>query len=540
MYSRGDIAKMKENEFRTAVLIPLFKKMGFQGVQDMHGPQEQGKDIVMWKHDEHNGRMNYSVVVKAKRVTGAASGSSSAVDVANQVWQCFTSDYEDVNESVRQRVDICWVVTTRDYTTPAQKHLQDERNTRLQGKVVKYWTGSDVWEWYEKHMLDEKQKAVSTLQEQSDLNDDYCLEHIIGEKKHQTLLKAKHDNAPPIKGSLTLTFPLDEDGKKKQEEFERFFFRDGHELNIPREMLTDFSMDLPDGFAKELSPKLITGGKLKLTRSLPDTVLPVRIEVSNNADNSVILDNIELRPTKWIDGGIVHSNEHQAIPWKIELQLAWNTRQLTLHFKTNETGLAIKRVAESLALRRLLSASCNISIEAITTGITLPPITWEGDPSLSPPSNYEDLIQKLLDIQKLTNIAIITPEDDYTNEDVQDIYDIYRILTRGEAGIGNAKIPVSLELVAKLIDEIDKNPSMPLQLKGENWIGTIFNHQIPLGAYTIKAPLPSISNVVDLKEKLTQASSDEEIEIHLQSSEEYPIIAEFPEWQKKDAENTTT
>jgi hypothetical protein len=41
---------MSEEQFRTAVLIPLFEAMGFHNVYHYHGGiGEKGKDIVMWK-----------------------------------------------------------------------------------------------------------------------------------------------------------------------------------------------------------------------------------------------------------------------------------------------------------------------------------------------------------------------------------------------------------------------------------------------------------------------------------------------------------
>ena len=47
--SREQLHAMKEEELRTAVLIPLFKAMKYRDVIHYHGGAgEQGKDIVMW------------------------------------------------------------------------------------------------------------------------------------------------------------------------------------------------------------------------------------------------------------------------------------------------------------------------------------------------------------------------------------------------------------------------------------------------------------------------------------------------------------
>ena len=94
MWSRSDIQNMSEATLRTEILIPLFKAMGFSDVFEYHGgPQEQGKDIVMWREDAGAvDRQNYSVVAKAQRITGKVEGGGGAGEVAVQVQQCFGRD----------------------------------------------------------------------------------------------------------------------------------------------------------------------------------------------------------------------------------------------------------------------------------------------------------------------------------------------------------------------------------------------------------------------------------------------------------------
>lgn len=49
MLSRSTLSNLSEAELRRTVLIPMFRSMGFEGVQELHGPTEFGKDIVMWQ-----------------------------------------------------------------------------------------------------------------------------------------------------------------------------------------------------------------------------------------------------------------------------------------------------------------------------------------------------------------------------------------------------------------------------------------------------------------------------------------------------------
>src|ERR1700740_3092846 len=75
---------LKEDQLRTQILIPLFRAMGYQGLDHYHGPTERGKDIVMWLPTRTEGRENYAVVVKAGKINAKASGKGSAGEVATQ------------------------------------------------------------------------------------------------------------------------------------------------------------------------------------------------------------------------------------------------------------------------------------------------------------------------------------------------------------------------------------------------------------------------------------------------------------------------
>src|SRR5688572_18035608 len=85
MITRTRLATMRENQLQQDVLKPLFAAMGFHDVEVHQGNTEVGKDLVMWKYGELGERENYAVVVKAKRITGKASGRSSAAEVRFQI-----------------------------------------------------------------------------------------------------------------------------------------------------------------------------------------------------------------------------------------------------------------------------------------------------------------------------------------------------------------------------------------------------------------------------------------------------------------------
>ncbi len=65
---KASVAAMPESQFRTEVLIPLLKAMGYSGVFEWHGgPGELGKDVVGWKIEPtRQVRTSVAMVAKAK------------------------------------------------------------------------------------------------------------------------------------------------------------------------------------------------------------------------------------------------------------------------------------------------------------------------------------------------------------------------------------------------------------------------------------------------------------------------------------------
>src|SRR5215813_13079058 len=110
-FTKDQLCKMDEGQLREDVLIPLFRAMGFRDVFHYHGgDQEQGKDIVMWKEETVRERVNYAVVVKSKKISGKATGNSSAGEVCTQIQQCFGRSYLDPISGEEKRVNHCYVV----------------------------------------------------------------------------------------------------------------------------------------------------------------------------------------------------------------------------------------------------------------------------------------------------------------------------------------------------------------------------------------------------------------------------------------------
>src|SRR3712207_1168810 len=127
MFTKDQISKMKEEEFQNLVLIPLFRKMGFQDVKRFDGGNlERGKDIVMWKPSDLGQRLNFGVVVKAVKITGNAKTSEGAMNVLNQIRQMLKNPYLNPVNGSHERIQRCFVACSKEISAEAIHSIEGE------------------------------------------------------------------------------------------------------------------------------------------------------------------------------------------------------------------------------------------------------------------------------------------------------------------------------------------------------------------------------------------------------------------------------
>ena len=137
--SRETIEGLNEADLRREILLPLFVAMGFRDVTECHGPEEYGKDFVMWKPDVIRSRQNYAVVVKAEKID-----RSNRDEVQSQIQQCFGAPFPDPISGEERSVDKAIVVSSKKITQHAKNAIRavlrtvklDERVDFLDGDVL--------------------------------------------------------------------------------------------------------------------------------------------------------------------------------------------------------------------------------------------------------------------------------------------------------------------------------------------------------------------------------------------------------------------
>ena len=200
IWNEESLRNMAESDLCLEVLVPLFEAMGYRDVEYHHGGAlEQGKDFVMWREEPIKGRENYAVVVKAKKITGAASRGMH--EVLMQIKQSLGSSYIDKRTLERQAIHQCFLVSSHEIKkegTNSFHSLLTQEN--LIGRVFAI-DGTELWKLVRKHLpqhtvhaqLEGAYKALGDFP-----HPDYDLAVSLRPKERRFELIPKHDNAEPI------------------------------------------------------------------------------------------------------------------------------------------------------------------------------------------------------------------------------------------------------------------------------------------------------------------------------------------------------
>ena len=128
------VGKLEERAVRERVLPPLLRALSYVDVRVLHGPREEGKDLLAWRMSEIGTPEWVGFVVKSGDVTAQVASISGIRTVLHQVEQVLDHEIIDPLTSVRSQVRGCWVVTTGrilphaldDVSTTMRRHHLDK------------------------------------------------------------------------------------------------------------------------------------------------------------------------------------------------------------------------------------------------------------------------------------------------------------------------------------------------------------------------------------------------------------------------------
>jgi len=327
MISKNKLSILREIEsekkFRDQVLEILFKKMGYKGVEIIHGSQEHGKDIVFYEIDKRtNSEINYAVVVKlGKLKAGSGADRNNIVNVYTQVSRAFSVSYDDPIRRRKIKPNRVWVVTNGNITPSAKKEILAyfgnergivERNVeffddrRLVDIIDKYWP--DYFISDEPFLMDYCAKVNSSYRELIELRslgyshqdkslDEIYIEPTLIEKREREVKGSKKEK----KGKKRkLPFTVHEQNEILAKNYDVWLIGQpgSGKSTMIRDLAIRLADDLRSGKIHNKIPVLISFKDL-----IEDNVIiPIEKKVLEFFENENLL-GYTINPSEWLNNG---------------------------------------------------------------------------------------------------------------------------------------------------------------------------------------------------------------------------------------------
>ena len=92
------LQSIPENKLTTTIIIPLLEKMGYLKVEFNGGPNEQGKDIILWEKNRFDSIEVTVAQVKHFKFNNTAASSRSFQGVVNQLQNCISTPLRFIDQ----------------------------------------------------------------------------------------------------------------------------------------------------------------------------------------------------------------------------------------------------------------------------------------------------------------------------------------------------------------------------------------------------------------------------------------------------------
>lgn len=469
------------------VLIPLFRKMGFEDVDYHHGGvSEKGKDVTMWELDHACSRVNCAVVAKKGKINARAGGSDSAGVVAAQVQQCLGKPFSDKVTGENRPVHRCLIVASG----PIDK---DARETIVAGldpdraRHVVFYDGAKLSELVKEHLpqidaLQQLRAAHASLQARAS---DYKLTATTTNDGVRISFAPKDKSSPE-----RLSFKITLDSSPESEALRKHlaeFYEAGGALTIPKTFLRDLvlpkSMELFGVSADSIA------GNFEF-RQTPAEIGQFSFRRACDDGQQTILEHIPLVT--------VQSGASRAMVAYLEQLRAFNL-EFTIDLRTGESSFSLspkivgynaKEVFNVLSFAVALSKEGTLEIVHSSTGISL--LVGSGKFSeMTFPDGLVELFRDLSTIQEKTKLPLIVTRD-LSIDDYRDVQQALLAVTVGQIPLTSFTADVTPST------EIAKNP--PAETSGkfvmvspEDYSVRVFDTAINLGSCEIIAENASMN-----------------------------------------------
>jgi len=533
---REEIQQMDEAELRTEILIPLFRAMGFKDVQHWHGGSlELGKDIVMWKSEEVRERVNYAVVAKAGKVSGAASGKGSAYEVWFQVQQCFGSSFLDAVTGEPCDVERCFVVTSMPLSKEARGAMETSLSASHLKRLVSFIDGDKLWELVTKFLhVSLIDRLAETQTYLKSIDESFAVIATVDEDKIGLSLRPKPGALPvePLPVSATFAFPDTPEGQRMREAFETHL-RTGAPVTFTQQFITAFAV--PEflsslGLAAGIPNELTIGPR---TRAGPPT--RATLQVTTGDGETAELPGFELRVVQVGSEEVTVDNEHQRFPWRLRITVRARESEWPIDFRASYEDVNVRQELIGMRFQNVIAKGGVVSLLDADSGLsifkaTVPPLMM---PPIEP--RWLRLLESLDYIQRRANVEIRVPRVDVTAEDAARVFSVAEILRTGELPVkpGLASFVTDRQTTERILQQFSKGdtPQFLFEPESEQSL-TVLGTSIPLGRCLIefKRALVTHTERDRLHRELAQDGTRNEFRVKLEPAEGSQVVMRYPQW----------
>lgn len=542
MLTKEQVYRMKEDELRDSVLVPLLQKLGFQGIFVHHGSGELGKDIVCWMSDALNSRVNYAIVAKAVPITGrSAVARGTTGEVLAQVLECFGENFLGKVDGEKQVVHQCWIVSSKEIGKHARDAMMAGLRAASWDRNIRFVDGDDLWNLVEEHLLGIWAQASNFRQQLDQFDALYYPEfHLTSSGTHITLAEKVPGafEEQPIRWSIqNLDTP---EGLVIREAVEHHQAT-GSPVTIPMGFV---QAEFPDSIKTLLEPIISNKDYVLQLISRPDPIhFPVRAEFHCDDGDNFILNYVDLKVVQSGEEEITLSNDDQALTVKAKLIINRKNQRIRFDCKL-KVGCPINvyQLLSLLRLQKCMSKPVTMRLIPLETGIPI-----EGQRSAGtqepPDPEFMKLIEDLVAIQLKVKRPLVLPDRAWTQEEEENVSILRTILHTGRLRIKIREGSVSIrpEGVHRLLESRRHDKADWLTSEREEAV-ELFGVELPLGRVRVEYAARLI-NEPEIRERLAQLSeeaiADETaIELKFAPAEDEPIEAVYLDWQDAITSNT--
>lgn len=513
MLSRSTLSNLSEAELRRAVLIPMLRSMGFEGVQELHGPTEFGKDIVMWLPIAANVQEVYAVVVKTGAISGKVEGSSGSAVVFTQAMQALGSNFVDKATLKTLAIDKVWIVTTGKIGKSAVDALHASFSGASVGNKIRLIDGEELWELLRQFSPERTTLAelVQTARLLDQLNPNYRIKASLEGGHVRFGLEAKQPNShevEPLCFNLKFALPNTTEGQQVLLALDAHV-RTGSQVRVPGEFIA--ALDVPpflEPFFQEPPSAVEFGPVVSSLR----VVVSLSVCGDGEPPSEYSLTGFALRCTQ---RGTEEMTLEADSPHAFGVVIVMNhaSKHVTIRFR--DSGEARNARQNWLATQFFdqLSKGRHLVVRDEATGIQifhLPIAPGQFEPA---PASWLRLSEALNFLQEITSTVIKLPEQ-ISREDMVDVVDLADRIRSGiwRGGLTELSMTVKPGCLAIVMEGLDKPSGDTLTITQDQWF-EIFDQRLELGKVVMIVREMRPSN--DSTERASKDSGTEPFELKM-------------------------